>query len=87
MPYIKPGPERDLLKHQADKMRITTPGELNFVVSTLVKNYTARFGKSYMILNDIVGALECAKSEFYRRVVGPYEDTKIKENGDVYWNG
>jgi hypothetical protein len=31
-----------------------------------------------------VGALEQAKDEFRRRVVHPYEDLKIKENGDVY---
>lgn len=30
------------------------------------------------------GAIECAKLEFVRRVVSPYEDQKILENGDVY---
>ena len=30
------------------------------------------------------GALECAKLEFYRRVVSKYEDQKILDNGDVY---
>ena len=29
------------------------------------------------------GAVVFAVLEFYRRVVAPYEDTKIKENGDV----
>jgi len=32
---------------------------------------------------DRVGALRCAWNEFYRRKAGPYEDTKIEENGDV----
>ena len=41
-------------------------------------------GNSYATINDIIGALEGAKMEFYRRVVAPYEDEKIKENGDVY---
>lgn len=35
-------------------------------------------------LRDAVGALECCKLEFYRRVAVPYEDRKIKSNGDVY---
>jgi hypothetical protein len=32
---------------------------------------------------QMVGALRCAWDEFYARKVRPYEDTKIKENGDV----
>jgi len=31
-----------------------------------------------------LGAIECAKLEFIRRVVSPYEDAKIVANGDVY---
>jgi hypothetical protein len=38
----------------------------------------------YRRINEVMGALECAKQEFYRRVAVPYEDKKIKENGDVY---
>lgn len=33
--------------------------------------------------DEIVGALRCAWDEFYARKVRPYEDIKIKENGDV----
>jgi hypothetical protein len=33
---------------------------------------------------DAVGAIECCKLEFYRRVAVPYEERKIKTNGDVY---
>lgn len=32
----------------------------------------------------MVGALECAKLELYRRIAIPYEEQKIQENGDVY---
>lgn len=35
-------------------------------------------------MNSARGAIECAKLEFYARVVRPYEETKIVENGDVY---
>jgi hypothetical protein len=63
----------------------TTPGELNFVISTIVRDYFRRTDKgNYQAINDIVGALEGAKIEFYRRVAAPYEDLKIQENGDVY---
>lgn len=63
----------------------TTPGELNFVISTIVRDYFRRTDKgNYQAINDVIGALEGAKIEFYRRVAAPYEDLKIKENGDVY---
>ena len=32
----------------------------------------------------MVGVLECAKLELYRRMAAPYEDEKIEDNGDVY---
>ena len=38
---------------------------------------------NYQTMNDIMGALAGAQIEFYRRKVAPYEDTKIKDNGDV----
>jgi hypothetical protein len=37
----------------------------------------------YFNYNRAIGVLECIKLEFYRRMVGPYEDIKIKEAGDV----
>jgi len=42
-------------------------------------------GLSYSNVNEIIGALECIKLELYRRVAAPYEDLKIEENGDVYF--
>ena len=46
--------------------------------------YLKKRGKSYTVLNEIVGVLEQVKDEFQRRVVHPYEDKKRMENGDVY---
>lgn len=55
-------------------------GELNYIITRILKeSYPLR----YFNLNRAVGVLECCKIEFYRRVAAPYEDTKIKENGDV----
>lgn len=66
--------------------RPKTPGELNYLFSQIAANYWNDPGvpQSYQRLNDILGALEGAKLEFYRRVAVPYEEAKIKENGDVY---
>jgi ribosomal protein S3AE len=55
-------------------------GDLNYVVTRLLKEiYPLR----YYHINKAVGVLECIKLEFYRRVAAPYEDSKIKESGDV----
>lgn len=61
-----------------------TPGELNFSVTETVINYLEDKGESYTTYNDILGALEGAKLELYRRRVAPYEDDKRIANGDVY---
>lgn len=60
------------------------PGELNFIFSTIARFYIERNGKSYQKFNDILGALEGAKQEIYRRMIQPYEEKKIKENGDIF---
>ena len=61
-----------------------TAGQLNYLITVLLSDYFKRRGGNYQSINDIVGALEGAKLEFYRRVAAPYEDKKIVENGDVY---
>lgn len=82
MPYIQQHDRviRDLTE-QAYWLR--DPGQLNFAITTIIKEYFKQ-NACYQSINDVVGALEGAKLEFYRRVAAPYEDSKIKENGDVY---
>lgn len=88
MPYIEPvkrasfGPALDLLKTRIEYDGIT-PGDLNYLITMIVHMYVEDKGLSYTFLNDVVGVLESAKAEFQRRVVVPYEDRKIQENGDV----
>ena len=79
MPYIKQKDRALLLDYLA-----TNPGQLNYLFTQLINEYIQIMGLNYQHINDIVGALEGAKAEFYRRVVIPYEDKKIIENGDVY---
>lgn len=81
MPYIK----------QSDRGPLTpaairepeTPGELNYQITVIVQRYFYNNGRNYQAINDVLGALDGASKEFYRRIAAPYEDTKIKQNGDV----
>ncbi len=80
IPYINSEQRESVAQNGAQ-----TPGELNYAITKLLIRYWKReFQQSYTTINDILGALEGAKLEFQRRVVTPYEETKIKENGDVY---
>ena len=54
-------------------------------ITRLVDAYLVRRGGvRYAHLNEVVGALECAKLELYRRLAAPYEDDKLRATGDVY---
>lgn len=81
MPYIKPE-IREILSACGTFPRFA--GELNYTFTLLINEYLKDRGESYQTYNDIMGALEGAKLELYRRKIAPYEDTKIKSNGDVY---
>lgn len=83
-PYIKPQYRPPIDEHiYALASFIQSPGELNYAITMLIHEHLHTKGKNYDTLNEIVGALECVKAEFLRRVVAPYEDIKLKENGDV----
>lgn len=60
-----------------------TPGELNYTITKHAHAYIRKHGQSYATYNAVLGALEAAKLELYRRLVAPYEDLKIHQNGDV----
>lgn len=86
MPYIAAGNRAPLerrLREAADQ--IETAGELNFAITYLCTRWMEDEFK-YADLNELIGVLECAKLEFYRRVCAPYEDAKMEEHGDVYSN-
>lgn len=86
MPYVDTDSRIRLeaLTEEISKSCITGAGDLNYAFSLLCKRYLDINGVRYQYVNDIVGALEGAKLEFYRRIAAPYEDTKIESNGDVY---
>lgn len=82
MPYIE-NDRREALTPKSTKTPIFA-GELNFQITKLIKDYVKLNSMCYQTINDVVGALEGAKLEFYRRQAVPYEQLKISENGDVY---
>ena len=59
-------------------------GVLNYCITALLNEVLKTNGMSYQNINELIGVLECAKLELYRRVASPYEDEKIHSNGDVY---
>lgn len=81
MPYIN-GALRIEVEPYSTRLA-ATPGELNYQLTRLCHWYLHSHTPNYETMNAIVGALECAKQEFLRRIVAPYEDTKIAENGDL----
>lgn len=60
------------------------PGQMNYLITALLNQYLCSSLVGYDALNEVIGILECAKQEFYRRVIAGYEDVKRTENGDVY---
>lgn len=79
-PYIDPTRREEIAEGGFPR----SAGELNYRFTKEIQKFLKLKGESYETYNAVVGALENCKLEFYRRIVAPYEDTKIKKNGDVY---
>ncbi len=82
MPYID-SKRREALKVYERVVLPETAGELNYCVTRIVDRMLGDSPR-YDDMNSIIGALEACKLELYRRVISPYEDVKIKANGDAY---
>ncbi len=88
MPYIRP--ERRALYDEAlaalsaSVTSETSDGDLNYIITRALDDWLSKRGLSYAAIAGVVGVLETAKLEFYRRMAAPYEDEKIAANGDVY---
>lgn len=57
------------------------PGEKNYVLTRVA---IAMTGKRYADHEAVLGRLVAVTLEWWRRVMVPYEDQKIVENGDVF---
>ncbi len=80
MPYIR--------KDQRQFSDPETPGELNFLITSIVLAYLVEYAGAegrlrYDAFNGAMGALECSKQEIYRRVGSWLEDAAILRNGDL----
>ena len=91
MPYIDKE-ARDKFEEDLNHLsqNILSVGDMNYCISTLISNFLEDIAKvegkvGYYHYNQLIGVLECAKLELYRRLVTPYEDIKITDNGDVYF--
>ena len=82
MPYINQK-RRDEIDGIVDLMRekdIKADGDLNYILYAFCKRFVK---PSYNNYKNFCGELRQCVTEIERRLLGPYEDLKIKENGDV----
>jgi hypothetical protein len=79
MPFIKQNRRRFI--NQGAKPK--TIGELNFKLTKIILDYLPKEPR-YEDYNAVIGVLECAKLELYRKRISIYEDLKEKQNGKVY---
>lgn len=84
MPYITKA-ERSIIDEHVDGLHweVRGIGHLNYAITKFCVAYIGR-DKSYEMFNAVIGVLESAKQELYRRMIAPYEDEKCAANGDVY---
>lgn len=88
MPYVTSERREELNQLYMNLLKDTSmlsPGDLNYIISNLLNRYANSKEKfNYAVCNELIGVLECAKLELYTRLITPYEETKMKENGALY---
>ena len=82
MPYIE-NRDRENIRFGWDPI---TYGQLNYAITKIIDSFLVGRDDQlrYEHINGVIGVLECAKLELYRRIAVPYEDLKKESNGDVY---
>ncbi len=86
MPYIEKQRKAEL-KPLLDKIYLSGSGEITYAVSILMMNFLKHNSPhllTFSVLNTCIGAVERALDEFKRRILDPYEQQKIRDNGDIY---
>ena len=84
MPYIKDKDKLEMNDAINDLlMFIRSKGDLNYAISELVGKLIVSTGISYTNMSEKIDAVHDAECELRRRLLDPYEDKKIIENGDV----
>jgi hypothetical protein len=82
MPYIKQEnrPIKDKVVEQMVESEVQVDGDLNYILFKYCKYH---YPHSYNNLKNFCGELRQCATEIERKILGPYEDEKIQENGDV----
>lgn len=84
MPYID-----EEARHKFDKpikeiaTFITAKGDLNYVISEIVGQLLLKGEIGYTSISNWIDGVHGAERELTRRLLNPYEDLKIAQNGDV----
>jgi hypothetical protein len=85
MPYIKKQ-DRDkyaLLKSAIELKEIQTKGDLEYIVTLLMKQYMSTRERRYATLHEVVYAVQHASDEYRRRHLDKRETEALEANGDV----
>jgi len=85
MPYIEDKDKHEMSDHiESLQMFIESKGDLNYAICELVGRLILDSDKiSYTQMSEWIDAVHDAEAELRRRLLNPYEDIKIFENGDV----
>lgn len=84
MPYIE-----NEARHKFEKAIneiatfISSKGDLNFAISEIVGQLILKGDVGYTSISNWIDGVHGAERELTRRLLNPYEDLKIAQNGDV----
>lgn len=87
MPYVMQAIRDDVeAELRSVARRLITQGDLTYAISVLMDEYVMSVAGAvtYHTLSRARASAQDASDEWYRRVMAPYEDSKRRENGDVY---
>lgn len=82
MPYVNQTRREELESVLSEMIwrDVEANGDLNYILYAFCKHHVT---PSYNNYKNYCGELRQCATEIERRLLGPYEDKKIKENGDV----
>jgi hypothetical protein len=86
MPYIKKEDREkylSVLKAVEYLPEITTKGDLEFLVFTLMQKYMKTREKRYSTLHEVVYSVQHCADEHRRRYLDKREDLARQQNGDI----
>jgi hypothetical protein len=87
MPYVKEEIKQSLepeLKNLIDKLTpLLSSGIIVYVLYKIVKEVYGHSELGFDLMSEGNKVLDDASREYYRKVMAPYEDGKIEQNGNV----